>query len=680
MWGWLPSSFPCLVLLIGLAIARPTLAQPQPLLLDPGRDLPSQGHLAMLRDPGGQLDAQAAASASGWQALPGGVSAGYTRDTLWLRLAVQRPELAQSRWLLQFSHALLDDVQLYRLDKAGRWRLLQHSGEDVGREHWGIDARNVQLPLELDSAAAVTLLLRLQSKNAMSTSIRLLTPELYAEQSRREYLYYGLCLGFGLLLIVFHLLFWQMTRERLSAWYLVYVSLALLIEAFTAGLPQQLLYLPVAISDPLLSLALCAALPVGLRFSFLQLNVEHHWPRSARAVLIGIGLLGLGAGALVLADRNDTAMLTMQSVSLLSIVGMVGAALLLLRSDPQRARVFLLVFGIYYLGVMVSFARNLGWLPANVWTNNAAALGTLLHMLLMSTRLNRRYELMRREKEAAQAHVVQMIGRHNERLEQEVRARTVDLRQEISQRQRLEDELRAALETERRAKQSQLDFVGMVSHEFRTPLAIINTTAQQIARNLDAAREKTLARCANLRSAAQRMTALVDEYLTADRMETSPFQPRTCQHEELLELLEDLVADWPDGRLRLQLGALPDQLCCDPGLLRVAVRNLLANADRHTPAGQAIELRAGTNARGSLHIAVSNPGVPVPPDEVPRLFEKYFRGRLAVQSPGAGLGLYMVRQIAELHGGLAQLESADAPVRFGLCLPGDAGASQLQPA
>lgn len=625
----------------------------------------------MLHDAGGRLDAAAAAAANGWQALPGGVNAGYTRDALWVRLTVQRPDSAQHRWLLQLSHALLDDVRLYRQDGTGRWQLLQHSGEDIGRAHWSIDARNVLLPLELEQAAPTTLLLRLQSKNALSTSVRLLTPELYGEQSRREYFNYGLCLGFGLLLIVFHLLFWQMTRDRLSAWYLVYVTLALLVEAFTAGLPQQLMRLPVELSDPMLSLSLCIALPVGLHFSFLQLNAERHWPRASRALLRTVSLVGLAACILVLTDHNGVAMLIIQPIAMLLIFLLIGAALLLLPHDPQRARAYLLVFGIYYLGIVASFVRNLGGLPANVWTNNATALGTLLHMLLMSMRLNRRYEIMRREKEAAQAHAVQAISRHSERLEQAVKARTVDLRQEIAQRQRLEDELRAALETERRAKQSQLDFVGMVSHEFRTPLAIINTTAQQIARNLDAAREKTLARCANLRGAAQRLTALVDEYLTADRMETAPFQPRRCGQDELLEMLEDLAAEWQDDRVQLQLGSLPAQISCDPGLLRVALRNLLANADRHTAAGLAIELQAGLNARGSLHFAVSNPGESVPPDEVPRLFEKYFRGRLAVQSPGAGLGLYMVRQIAELHGGMAQLESAVGPVRFGLCLPAE---------
>jgi two-component system, sensor histidine kinase LadS len=415
-------------------------------------------------------------------------------------------------------------------------------------------------------------------------------------------------------------------------------------------------------------------LAIGTRFALLQLDLEARWPRRARTQLLVIVAVGLLGGALILAGRYGAGMGLIQSTAMLNIVVLIGIALALLGRDQGQARAFLLIFGVYYAGVVISFVRNMGMVPTTVWTNNAAAIGTSLHMLLMSLRLNQRYALLRREKEQAQRRVVEMVELQNESLDQAVRARTAELQQEITQRERLEQELRAALETERQAKQTQLDFVAMVSHEFRTPLAIINTTAQQIARNLDAAHEKTLARCANLRSAVQRLAALVDEYLTADRMDTghSQFQPRDCTRDELAQLLVGLAADWPQGRIVLQANALPEQLRCDPGLLRVALRNLLANADRHTPTSQAIHLTVQRTARAGLSFEVSNPSSEIPADEVPRLFEKYFRGRQALHSPGAGLGLYLVRQIAHLHGGQARLDNTGqgTTVSFYLDLPG----------
>lgn len=641
--------------------------------LDPAVIVYPQGHLSLLRDPEGRLDATEAAAAPGWRALPGAVNAGYTTDTVWLRTSVQRPADGPARWQAEFSNALLDDVRLYQQDAAGRWQEVQHAGEREGRTHWPVDARNVQLPLTLDSEMPTPLLLRLQSQNALSTTLAFATPEVHGNAARREYLFYGLGFGFGLLLVAFHALFWQMTRERLSAWYLLYVSNALLVEFMTAGLPQQLLAMPMWLSDLVLSLAMCAGLAIGAPFALMQLGADLRWPRFTRFALRAVATLSAAATALVLSGHNGAGMLAVQWTAMLCIVLLIGAALWLLPRDAGQARSFLLIFGVYYVGVGISFVRNLGWLPANVWTQHAAALGTLLHMLLMSMRLNRRYDMLRREKESAQARIVRMVGKHNDRLEREVRRRTADLRQEIERRQGLERDLRAALETERQARQSQLDFVALVSHEFRTPLAIINTTAQQIARNLEAAREKTLSRCMNLRAAAQRMAALVDEYLTADRMDAgrAPFRPRVCEREELRELLEDLVADWPDGRIVLDDGGVPSRVDCDPGLLRVALRNLLANADRHAPPGRRIDLQAAPGEQGGMCIRVSNPGEQIPAADSSRLFEKYFRGRQAVRSPGAGLGLYLVLQIAELHGGQARLESAgqDGHVRFSLTLP-----------
>lgn len=659
-----------LLALLGLA-GRAAAAQPA-MRLDPGASVSTSGHMEMLRDPAGRLHADAAMAEPAWQALPGSVDVGYTRDVLWLRLSVRRGAQTPDHWLLAFSNALLDDVRLYQRDAGGNWRQMARSGDGLPRALWPIDARNPVLPLWLDGDADQELLLRLQARNAMVTRIEIATPQRQGAESRRENFYYGLGFGFGLLLVMFHLLFWRKSRDAASGWYVAHVGCVLAAEWLSSGLLQQMLELPGRFADPLLGMVLCSALPITVIFGAQQMGMDERLPRLRRALVGAAIAVGGLACLLTLARGLDVGMPPMQLGALAAMAVMVGSALWLLPRDDGRARAFLLIFGIYYGGVLIAFLRNLGVVPSTEVTQNAAALGALVHMVAMSVRLSQGYERLRREKDAAQAHVVQLIGRQNERLEQEVRRRTADLRQEIARRECLEMELRAALAAERSAKQSQLDFVAMVSHEFRTPLAIINTTAQQIARNLDAAHERTLARCANLRSAAQRMVALVDEYLSMDRMdaEQSPFQPRECAGEELHELLDDLVADWPDGRVLLREERLPRRLRCDISLLRVALRNLLANADRHAAAGLPLELEVKARA-GRLILRVSNPGQAVPADEVPRLFEKFFRGRQAQQSPGAGLGLYLVRRIAELHGGQAALESpgGDTPVRFRLELP-----------
>ena len=110
--------------------------------------------------------------------------------------------------------------------------------------------------------------------------------------------------------------------------------------------------------------------------------------------------------------------------------------------------------------------------------------------------------------------------------------------------------------------------------------------------------------------------------------------------------------------------------CIVAGLLRVALRNLLANADPHAPDGGVVDV-AVRHDQHSLRIEVSNPGACIPEMDRERLFLKYYRGQNARAKPGAGLGLYLVSRIAARLGGSVVLAQAggDEPVTFRLSLP-----------
>lgn len=654
---------------IAVLLPLSALAQSALTLQSGARQLLGSGHLSLLRDVGGRMTADAALASDQWKALPGAASAGYTSDTIWLRLEVERHSDAPQEWVVRFTNALLDDVRLYRPDGLRGWSE-QVAGENLGRSNWPVDARSVVLPVRIAAIGREVWLVRLQSKNAMSTDLEVWPRAAFDDSSRREYLYYGLYFGFYVLLIVLHAFFWRMTREAQSGWYLLYVSLHTLTELMTFAIPQQLFDMPAGVSDPLLGMSICGGLAVGVHFSLQQLDLPAVWPRFSKMVLTsacGVSLAGIG---LVLSGRYAAGMIPVQLLAMILVVVFISLSPWLIMHGHKPARFFLLVFGIFYAGVMVSFLRNMAVVPMNFWTSHAAAVGALLHMALMSLRLNLRYDELRRDKAMAQAETVRAVRQLNDSLEHQVARRTAALQQEITQRVQLEQELRKALDVERQIKEEQQDFVAMVSHEFRTPLAIITTTAQQIAKNLDAAREKTLARCQNLRDAARRMAALVDEYLTADRMDASAtaFRPAPCDPRSLID---DALQEWPRERITTALHSLPPQFVCDKGLLQVALRNLLNNAERHSTAGQAIHLKAVTRDDGLICLSVSNHGEPIPEDEIPRLFQKYFRGRSAQHQPGAGLGLYLVRRIVDMHGGEVRLgsDAQSGLVTFSLLLP-----------
>lgn len=621
------------------------------------RDFTTSGLLERLDDPDGHWTAVRAASAGPWTPVPGNLNAGFTDSAVWLRLSLQVETSVQGGWVLRFGNALLDDVQVYvQFPGEENWHLLGHGGEDVPRVEWPVDYRSPVFTFAPARPGLYPVLVRLKSKNAMVTRLDVWQRLAFDNQSRREGLLFGLYFGVYLLLICIHAVFWGVTRAAMSGLFLAYIGLCVFNEVLSLGLVQQITGLSVVWSDRLLGVGIACSLPVALQIAFRYLALQKVYPRVARGVLRAAWAVAAVASVLVCGGWYGMGMQPVQILALLSILGCWCLALWLWWRGHAPARYFLPVFGLFYGAVLVSFLRNLGHLPVNAWTEYASTLGTMLHMGALSLIVVGRHEVRRRARERQQAHAAAELARgHSERLQHEVALRTAELRAEIQRRGALEEELREALALERKVRAEQRDFVAMVSHEFRTPLAIISTSAQQLARNLAAPVEKSVARCRNIRDAAQRLLALVDEYLTDDRMREAPATLRLVNC-DLRALLQDLAQEFASGRIVWNVRVQAEHLFSDPSLLRIALRNLLANADRHAPAEAVVQVRAEV-AEGFLLMEVANPGVPILEEDRIRLFQKYHRGQNALGRPGAGLGLYLVRNIAERLGGDVELVS-----------------------
>lgn len=627
------------------------------------------GFLEHLQDPDARLSAAQADAAEGWQALPDSLNAGYTSATHWLRLTLEVDEALPGGWMLLLSNALLDDVQVYAW-RSGDWQLLGHSGENIPRRQWPVDYRSAVIPFEPSEPGQQVLLLRMQSKNSLATRLEIWQRLAFDDHSRHEGLLFGLHFGFYLLLIGLHAVFWMAIRTPLSGLFLLYISLSLLNEVLSLGLIQQLSGLPVSWSDRLLAAGFACNLLVGFRVSMHLLGLPALYPRTSRWLdhLIKV----VAACCLVLALSGDYALsvVPVLLLGMLIIIGFSCMCAFLLARGYRHARFFALAFGAFYAGLLVGFMRNLGYLPINAWTEHASALGTMLHMILLSLWLVGRYERKRRARERWQANRATKLARqHSLQLAREVEQRTADLRQEIQRRELLEQELRNALELEQRVHTEQQDFVAMVSHEFRTPLAIITTLSQRIEQGVPAQSPKNAERCQQIRSAASRLLTLVDDYLSDDRMSASRVELKHVPY-DLPALLEELSGDFAPGRIRNHFHWLPQGLVTDVGLLHIALRNLLANADRHAPANEAVDIEVNEDG-AFLLIDICNVSTSIPAHERERLFRKYFRGQSAKHAPGAGLGLYLVRRISEMLGGDVTLLSADGErgVCFRLRLP-----------
>lgn len=232
---------------------------------------------------------------------------------------------------------------------------------------------------------------------------------------------------------------------------------------------------------------------------------------------------------------------------------------------------------------------------------------------------------------------------------------------DISERKRAEEELKRALEHERELGLLKSNFVSMVSHEFRTPLGIIQSSAEILDDYLDqlSAAERREQLTSIIRN-ARRMAGLMEEVLVLGRLDADrmQFQPAPLDLAALCRRLVDEVHSSDESGVRIEFftATLPHQVLADERLLRHVLLNLLTNAVKYSEPGQTVSFHA-RGGEGSVEFVIRDQGIGIPETEQRQLFTAFQRGSNVGQRPGTGLGLVIVKRCLDLHGGGLALAS-----------------------
>jgi signal transduction histidine kinase len=215
----------------------------------------------------------------------------------------------------------------------------------------------------------------------------------------------------------------------------------------------------------------------------------------------------------------------------------------------------------------------------------------------------------------------------------------------------------------------QRDFVSDASHELRSPLTVLRGRIEQLTDHAGD-RAAVSAEADELMKEARRMERLTDDMLTLAKAERGGLlQPRRVPIDDFVQ---DLRRDLPllGSRHYSVESSIHGDLQADPDRLAQVLRNLVANAVRHTGADGHIDISIGSE-NGSAQFAVSDDGTGIEPDQLGRIFDRFHRtdeGRSRAEG-GSGLGLAIARAIVEAHGGAISAESPTgqgATVRFSI--------------
>ena len=210
--------------------------------------------------------------------------------------------------------------------------------------------------------------------------------------------------------------------------------------------------------------------------------------------------------------------------------------------------------------------------------------------------------------------------------------------------------LQASFEAQRR-------FVADASHELRTPLAVMRTEVDVALADPDASAEELRAAAQVVRAATERADRLVDSLLLlarSDRLQVDglPVRERVALPALVDTGLRAVRREIAERRLRVDVAGTEAAVLGDPGLLERLAGNLVENAVRHNVDDGEVHVRTDTTPDGRARLVVANTGAPLRPDEVEPLFEPFRRaGTARTSRRGAGLGLAIVRAVAQAHGG-----------------------------
>jgi phosphoserine phosphatase RsbU/P len=233
-------------------------------------------------------------------------------------------------------------------------------------------------------------------------------------------------------------------------------------------------------------------------------------------------------------------------------------------------------------------------------------------------------------------------------------------------------QLQKGLATERETAELREQFIAVLGHDLRNPLAAISAGARILQRSGALKEHKHLRVLDMINTTVTRMSDLIDDVLdfargrlgsgiVLNRDATQPLDP------VLEQVVDELRTASPDRVIETSFG-LTEPVDCDRARVGQLLSNLVGNALTHGSTDQPVRVGAVTED-GELKLWVANAGEPIPATAMERLFEPFFRGDVRDSRQGLGLGLHIASQIAQAHGGRIDVTSTTDETRFVFRMP-----------
>jgi PAS domain S-box-containing protein len=245
----------------------------------------------------------------------------------------------------------------------------------------------------------------------------------------------------------------------------------------------------------------------------------------------------------------------------------------------------------------------------------------------------------------------------------ELEAMNKFLQEQIRERKKAEEDTRKALEKERELNELKTKFVSIASHEFRTPLSTILSSASLVAQYKEKGDlEKIDKHVLRIKSSVNHLTAILNDFLSLGKLEegrVDVVKEEIHVHDFLTEIKEELKPLLKEGqRILVTSEWIENTISTDRRLLRNILFNLISNASKYSAPNKSIHLNLRKKGE-QIAMDVRDEGIGIPKNEIKHLFERFFRASNVTNIQGTGLGLNIVNRYVDLLEGSIEFNSEE---------------------